>query len=112
MNKATIIQEPFQGWNISVQQYSKSDYIPVVENCFAYMFTNIGDTIATVNGMIIHPSAVPATNLGDSRSVMAHKDDVYKGRILLSFASPAGANPLVEIVQLYYINTKPVEKWD
>lgn len=108
-NEATIVQEQFQGWNISVQQYSAAGYIPVVDNCFGFMFTNVGDTIATVNGMIIHPSATPATNLGDSRSVMAHKNDVYKGRILLSFAVPAGLIPLVEVIQIYYIKNKPLE---
>ena len=95
----------FMGYNMSVIPYSEATRIPVVENCFAFMFTNIGDTIATVNGMIIHPSATPLTALGDSRSVSGHKLDTYKGNITLAFVQPIGANPLVEVVQLFYVNT-------
>lgn len=106
MKDVSIIKQEFQNWNLSAQNYSSAGYVPVVEKCFAYMFTNVGDTIATVNGIIIHPSATPATDIGESRTIMAHKNDLYKGRILLSFAMPLGLNPLVEIVQLFYIDIK------
>lgn len=95
----------FMGFNMSVIPYSEATRIPIVENCFAFMFTNIGDTIANINGMIIHPSATPLTALGDSRSISGHKLDIFKGNIILGFALPLGANPLVEVVQLFYVNT-------
>lgn len=91
-------------FNMTVQLYSQNEYIVVVRNCFAFMFTNIGDTAATVKGMIIFPSATPATALGDSRSISGHKLDVYTGTMDLSFRPPLGVAPLVEVVQLYYVD--------
>lgn len=88
-------------YNMSVETYDTSQRIDVVENCFAFMFTNIGDTPCRVNGMVIFPSATPATALGDSRAVSGHVMDIYKGNIIISF-DPGGAAPNVEIVQLFY----------
>jgi len=87
---------------MTVQVYSENAYIPVADNCFAFMFTNIGATTATVNGMVIFPSSTPTTALGDSRSISGHELDVYTGNITLSFQT-GGTNPAVEVVQLYYI---------
>ncbi len=69
------------------------------------MFTNIGDTIARVNGIVIFPSATPLTALGDSRSVGGHLMDLYMGNITLAFNTPVGATPLVEVIQLFYVST-------
>lgn len=91
-------------YDMTVQVYSANEYIPVSHGCFAFMFTNIGDTPATVKGMIIFPSATPATALGDSRSIAGHKLDIYKGTMDLSFRAPIGIIPAVEIVQLYYVD--------
>jgi hypothetical protein len=88
-------------WNSDTQLYVKSTYIAPTRGCFAFMFTNRGNDAATVNGMVIFPSATPNTALGDSRTLSAHKDDLYKGNITLSFAGVGNA-PLVEIVQLFY----------
>jgi hypothetical protein len=93
-----------QPYDMTVQIYNLNTYIPVARKCFAFMFTNVGDTIATVKGMVIFPSATPATALGDSRSISAHKLDIYKGTMDLSFRAPVGAAPGVEIVQLYYVD--------
>lgn len=86
---------------MSVAVYSNAQQIPVVENCFAFMFTNLGDSIAWINGMVIFPSSTPATALGDSRSVSGHLMDLYKGNITLAIQA-GGVAPLVEVVQLYY----------
>lgn len=91
-------------YDMTVQVYSQNEYVVVSHGCFAFMFTNIGDTIATVKGMVIFPSATPATSLGDSRSISGHKRDIYKGTMDLSFRVPLGVAPAVEIVQLYYID--------
>lgn len=91
-------------YNETVQVYTTNEYVPVSKGCFAYMFTNVGDTIAFVNGMRIFPATNPATTLGDSRTISGHEFDEYVGNITLSFQAPVGAAPAVEIVQLYYID--------
>jgi len=90
-------------YNISVLTYSGNEYVAVHKGCFAFMFTNLGDTIATVSGMVIFPSTAPTTSLGDSRTISGHELEVFAGNITLSFRAPLGASPLVEIVQLYYV---------
>lgn len=90
-------------YNISVQVYNENAFVPVDTRCFAYMFTNVGDTTARVNGMVLFPSATPATAIGDSRTIAAHRNELYKGNITLQFAA-GGAAPAVEIVQLFYID--------
>lgn len=97
-------EKKYRRWNRSVIVYSETQNINVLDNCFAYMFTNVGDTIAKVDGMIIFPSPTPLTDLGDSRSIMAHEGEVLAAnQIVLSFGVPLGANPRVEVVQLQYI---------
>jgi len=73
--------------------------------CNAIMFTNIGDTICRVNGMVVFPAAAPAT-LGDSRSFGGHKDEVFTGIIRVQFQQPVGVNPLLEVVQIFYTDVK------
>jgi len=91
-------------YDMIVQVYNQNAYIPVSHGCFAFMFTNVGDTPATVKGMIVFPSATPATAIGDSRSIAGHKLDIYKGTMDLSFRPPIGLLQAVEIVQLYYVD--------
>lgn len=90
-------------YNIDVQVYTENAYIPVAKNCFAFMFTNIGDTTAFVNGMVVFPATVPTTTLGDSRTISGHKLDVYTGNITLKFQAPLNAAPAIEVVQLFYV---------
>jgi hypothetical protein len=93
-------------YNMTVQVYTDNTYAPVAENCFAFMFTNVGDTTAKVKGMVIYPSTTPTTSLGDSRTVCGHKGDIFKGTIDILFeitvvpAIVTGRG--VELVQLYY----------
>lgn len=96
--------EKFRKWNKTVSFYTGSQNIIVVPKCFAFMFTNVGDTVASVEQMVIFPAANPATNLGDSRSLSGHVLDLYAGTIQLRFATPANANPRVEIVQQFYVD--------
>lgn len=91
-----------RGYNKTVQVYTQNEYIPVAKGCFAVMFTNVGDTTAELEGMVIFPSATPTTSLGDSRTIAAHELEVYTGNLTLSFRAPVGATPAVEVVQLYY----------
>lgn len=96
-----------RAFDMAVQFPNRSQQIVRPPGLFAYMFTNIGDTICRVNGMVIFPSATPATSLGDSRSISGHMLDLYKGNLNVSFATPAGANPLIEMVLLYYTESEP-----
>lgn len=89
-----------RAWNMDVQTFQDGSPVIVTRNCFAFMFTNIGDTIGFVNDMVIYPG-VPGTRLGDSRSLGGHLLDLYKGTITVKFGA-LNANPNIEIVQLYY----------
>lgn len=94
---------PTRMYNMDVQTYSVSQTIPTTKGCFAFMFTNIGDTIARVNGLVVFPSATPATSLGDSRTISGHELDLYVGNIDLTFDAIApGVDQNVEVVQLFY----------
>jgi hypothetical protein len=70
------------------------------QDCFAFMFTNVGDVTAWVNGMVVYPAS-GANALGDSRSVSGNPGQLYKGKIEVSFdPNTTGTNPAIEIVQL------------
>lgn len=100
---ADISKEHKRGFNMTVNTYNQATDVIVQKNCFAVMFTNVGDTTARLNGMVIFPSSTPTTAIGDSRSIAGHVLDIYTGVLHLSFDLPVGASPLVEIVQLFYI---------
>jgi hypothetical protein len=93
----------FGAYNIAVSLIVIAQQVPVVENCFGFMFTNLGDTAASVNGMLVFPSATPLTALGDSRSIGGHLMDLYKGNLTVAFIQPVGVNPKLELVQLFYL---------
>lgn len=92
-------------YNTTTQVYTENAYVPVAKGCFAFMVTNVGDTTADINGMVLFPSATPLTDLGDSRTISGHEGDLYTGNITLSFRAPLGATPALEVVQLYYIES-------
>ncbi len=99
-----LLRQDMRQYNHVVNFYNRAQTIPVVRGCFAFMFTNLGDVIARVNGMVIFPSATPAIALGDSRTISGHLLDIFVGNIDLAFVQPtAGIAPNVEIVQLYYV---------
>lgn len=102
--------EQVKRFNNAVQVYTTPTDVPVMQRCLAYQFTNLGDTIAFVNGMIIHPSPTPLTALGDSRRVSCHEGYEYSGNIIIAFQSPLGATPKVEIVQLVQVTVSVKER--
>lgn len=97
-----IVKNGQQYWNNIVNTYTASKPISVDKKCNGYQFTNTGDTIVEVNGMIVYPG-VPGVSLGDSRTVILHKNDLYRGNIEIAFRTPLGAAPAVEIVQFVYM---------
>lgn len=91
----------FQSYNVY-----KSIFVP--KGCAGFMVTNIGDTKATINNMLLNPDprnviTPTETFRGDSITIMLHKGDIYSGKIDLAFDMVApGTNPRVEVVQLFY----------
>lgn len=96
------MREEMRQYNMDVQIYTQAQAIVVTRGCFAFMFTNIGGTIARINQMVVFPSLTPLTSLGDSRTISGHLLDLYMGNIQLSFDNPL-VNPAIEVVQLFYI---------
>ncbi len=103
-----LIDNGKQFYNELVNLYYKPSSAIIPDKlCAGWMATNLGDTVAWVNNKILNPDprnvANPAnTFLGDSRSVMLHKNDIYAGTIELRFDPTAGTRPIVEITQLVY----------
>lgn len=89
-------------FNQAVTLVNKSQFMPVIDGCAGYMVTNLGDTIVRVNDMTLFPSATPTTSAGDSKSIALHKGDIYKGVLRIAF-EPGGAAPLLEVVQVHYM---------
>jgi hypothetical protein len=86
----------FQPYNISVAIINKSGFVPVMDNCNSWMVTNTGLDVVTVNGMVLNPG-VPGVSLGDSKTIGGNQNEVYKGNIIVAFATLAG--PSLEVVQ-------------
>lgn len=99
--KVIEVDRPFNMATINVVQ--SGDCVKQ-KNTFAFMFTNVGDTIADVNGMIVNPGQVVlgVRQLGDSRTVGAADNKIYTGKITVRFHAPLGSDPNVEVVQLFY----------
>lgn len=93
--------QPVQHWQESVQIYSRSTPVVTQRNCFAVLFTNLGDDVVTVNSIDLFPNSNPATGSGDSISLAGHKNDLYTGSINISFAG-VGVAPKVRVIQLCY----------
>lgn len=95
----------FSDYNISVNFYNAGNqgFINIQKNCNSIMVTNLGDTIATINGIVLFPSATPATVAGDTLEITGNELDSFKGNLKLAFNFPVGASPLVQIVQQFYV---------
>lgn len=92
-------------YNITYARYSTAQEIPREELCNGFTIINIGGATATINGKVLFPSATPTTDQGDSFSVGGNAGEIYKGMLSLSF-DPAGPNPLVEVIQKFYVQIR------
>ena len=89
-------------YNYQVNVYTQTQRVEVVQSCNSITITNIGDTIATVDGMILYPGT-PGTSLGDSRTIGGNQAEIlHKKEIVLQFDVPVGASPKIEIIQKFY----------
>lgn len=99
--------EDFRIWNMDASDYNGSKQIIVQEGAFAITISNVGDTMARINGLLLYPSSTPLLTRGDSLTFGAHQLDIYKGTLNLSFdvapsAYPIGTAPHVQVIQLFY----------
>lgn len=90
-----------RAWNMSVEIVTQAKQVDLMANCFAFMFTNLGNTTAFLNDIVVFPSAGFPNAIGDSRSISAHLLDLYKGNLTVKFGP--GATPRLEIIQLFYL---------
>lgn len=99
------MREEFLKYNIgNAELFTQAQYINIPERCNGMMFTNIGDTIAFVNGQVIFPNTNPATGLGDSRTIGGNRGELLTGVITLAFDTVApGVDPRVEFVFKCYL---------
>lgn len=88
-------------FNALVQVYRQQTEVEVQNLCNGFAARNIGDTVALVNGITLQPPPGPGLS-GESVSIDGNGDEIYRGRIQISFAG-VGINPVVEIVQKFYI---------
>lgn len=96
-------------YNIVSQQYATRQSITVDKFCNSWAARCLGDTPVTVNGILLQPSPVPG-QAGESVSVGANEGEIYSGRLDVIFQPPAGTNPLVEVVQKFYLPENFVQK--
>jgi len=89
-------------YNFSVAAYNSTQRVNVDPNCNGFTVTNTGDTIVRINDLILYPG-VPGTSLGDSRTFGGNFGERYVGDIRIQFDQPLGANPLVEVIQKFYV---------
>lgn len=86
-------------------QYTTTQDVEVVKGCNAIIITNLGDTIVKVDEITLFPNASPSTAAGDTVTFGGHEGDLWnKKKIRVRFNNPLGANPLIEIDQIYYPN--------
>lgn len=94
----------YKKFDTIVQIITASSLVDVFENCNAILFTNLGDTVITVDEKTLFPSTAPATVQGDSVSYGGNELEVYnKKSIKVSFIQPIGLLPRLEIVQKFYL---------
>lgn len=94
--------DPYR-FNLVSNDYITSQKVKVQLGCNAITYTNLGDTIVTVNNITLFPSATPATVAGDSISIGGNLGEIYKGDINVKFLLPLGAAPRLQIIQKFYI---------
>ena len=92
----------YNRYNYSVNTYNKSGNIEIPALTNGITVTNTGDTICTVNGMVLYPGT-PGTSLGDSRSIGGNENEILYSKLLNISFTPGGTSPNVEVIIKYYI---------
>lgn len=87
-------------YNFASIQVAENRAVEIDRNCNSISFLNIGTTIATVNGIPLHPGA-PGTNNGESFSIPGNAQEIFKGRVDVGFTGGAG---LLLVIQKFYVD--------
>lgn len=91
-----------KAFNIIQQNFTQQVEVPVNPGCNSITVRNIGDRVLVFNGIPLQPP--PGVGLsGESVSFEGNENEVYEGRIQISFLAGAGVNPLAEVTQKFYI---------
>lgn len=88
-------------FNMSCITYNNSRNVVLEQTVYAWMVTNIGDSVIVVNGKKLFPSATPTTSAGDALVIGAHVLDFYRGTLTIAVAVGTAA-PSYEVTQLFY----------
>jgi hypothetical protein len=73
--------------------------------CNGFVAVNIGDTLVRVAQIPLKPPPAPALT-GESTGVQGNADETFVGTngiLPVTFVAPIGANPLVMIIEKYYV---------
>lgn len=89
-------------FNAILQRYTEQQSVAVADKCNAWAARNVGNDVVRVNGIELQPPPGPGLT-GESVSIAGNEGEIYVGRIDIVFAGLA-ANPIVEIVQQFYID--------
>jgi hypothetical protein len=93
-------------YNIRVTPINSSTNYLLDKCCNGFTAVNIGDTIASVAQIPIKPPILPTLS-GESTGVQGNADEIYMGTngvIPVTFNLPVGANPLIMIIEKYYVD--------
>lgn len=92
---------PKYNWN--VKNVYEATQIIREAGTFALMFTNLGDSIANVNGKVLYPGTVGAIQ-GDSFSIGIDMQNFeFSGIINVAFSGGSGTGNNLEVVTLFYV---------
>lgn len=74
--------------------------------CNGFVAVNIGDTPVRVDQIPLKPPPLPNLT-GESTGVQGNADEIFMGTngvLPVTFINPIGANPLVMIIEKYYVD--------
>lgn len=88
-------------YNALPQYYTNTQYVTIVKGCNGWSARNVGDDVVRINGIPLLPRLIPGTS-GEAMSIGGNLGEAYDGLIQIVFAGLT-ANPMVEIIQKYYL---------
>lgn len=104
LNTSAQQSTPRPKYNWLIRNYYEASQILRDPGTFALMFTNLGDSTATVNGKVLYAGTVGAIQ-GDSFSIgIDMKDFEFSGIINVAFSGGTGTQNNLECVVLFYVD--------
>jgi len=89
-------------YNIKVTEVVGYSEVSVEPKCNGWAVINKSDVVCTVNGVPLNPS--PAVGIsGESYGVAGNANEIYKGRITITFAAGA-TRTLAVVIQKFFID--------